>query len=184
MGCHFKTHLTTSSSLKINKQINNPSPGLFECAGRLGGWRRPKVTSSTSALQLCDCQGGEENLLRSHPCSEGWALWGNCPHPLRTFGGHPWHSRVALRKRTQRFRAESKNLRTKKGPELSKHILLATDGDMETGAGGTFSVPRPYRRKHLLGSPQSPKDPVHCCSPILCLLHSPKELLMFATHQG
>ena len=48
--------------------------------------------------------------------------------------GTAWQSRVALRKRAQRFRADSKNLRTKKGPELGKNILPVADGDMETRA--------------------------------------------------
>ena len=183
MGCHFKTHLTTSSSLKINKQINNPLPGLFECAGRLGGWRRTKVTSGTSALQRCDCQGREESLFRSHPRSEGWDFWGNCPHPFRVYRGHP--------------------LAVQSGPEEKGHRdlgLILRISEQRRGQSwastsclsqiqtwrprGAFSVPPLYRRKHLLGSPQSPEDPFHCCSPILCLLHFPKRLLMFATHRG
>ena len=77
--------------------------------------------------------------------------------------GTPWQSRVALRKRTQRFRADSKNLRTKKGPKLSKHILPVTDRDMET-RGGLLS-PTPLQKETPTRLTPEPRGPFPLLQP-------------------
>lgn len=88
IGCHFKTHLTTSSSLKINKQINNPFTKAF---GVCREARRVEASDLGHFSPASVVTGKDRRVSRKPPVQKDEPSGATAP-PTPESQGTPWQS--------------------------------------------------------------------------------------------